>query len=91
MPEDANIPVPLTSLPDDMLASAVVAALQNGGVEAVATGGFTAGFRAEAPGDVQIMVKQQDQERAQALLDAFQADQVDWSKVDVGKPEDDDQ
>lgn len=91
MAEDINIPVPLTSVPDEMAAAAIVAARKSGGVEAVATGGYTAGFRAEAPGSVQIMVKRLDLECAQALLDKFQGDQVDWSQVDVGQPDEADQ
>ena len=54
------------------------------------TGGFTAGFRAEAPGDVQIIVRQADLEQARRALEKIQGEQpeIDWSKVDVGKPED---
>jgi nitrogen regulatory protein PII-like uncharacterized protein len=70
----------------------VVAALERAGVRAVATGGFTAEFRAEAPGQVKVMVAEDDLERARAILKDVQQEfeNIDWSQVDVGEPEDED-
>ena len=90
MTDDPHIPVALTSVPSDIVATMIVAALSNEGIEAVATGGFTAGFLAEAPGSVRVMVKREDLSRAQQVLDQFEKSQtpIDWSKVDVGQPDD---
>ena len=54
----------------------IVAALADLGIEAHATGDITAGFRAEAPGDVQIQVRAVDLPQArQALEELTQSDQ----------------
>ena len=42
--------------------------LREGGVQAQSEGGFTAGFRAAAPGLVRILVRQGDIERARRIL-----------------------
>lgn len=67
----------------------IVAALAEHEMLATMTGQFTAGFRAEAPGWVRILVAEQDLPRAQALLEEIKAEQgeIDWSQVDVGEPE----
>ena len=90
MADDPTTPVALTSAANDMEAAAIVAALCNEGIEANMTGEFTAGFRAEAPGNVQVMVKQCDLTRAQEFLCRFEekGSPIDWSQVDVGEPED---
>ena len=49
-------------------ASILVAVLEDEGIEAVATGGFTAGFRAEAPGMVRVQTLQRDARRAVQIL-----------------------
>ena len=89
MNEDPQNPVELTSVPNEIEAAAVVAALRSWGIEAVTTGSFTAGFRAEAPGVVHVLVKQEDFDRAQEAFAAIEAEEepVDWSSVDVGEPE----
>lgn len=53
------------------------------------TGGYTAGFRAEAPGYVNVLVRQQDLVAAQRVLAELQqhGGDVDWSQVDVGDPQ----
>ncbi len=55
------------------------------GIRAFAAGGYTAGFRAEAPGDVKILVKQADLDRARKALAENQDYQlaINWSNVDV--------
>ena len=45
-----------------------VAALEDAGISANAQGGLTAGFRAEAPGGVRVMVRRADVERAREVL-----------------------
>ncbi len=88
--ENSDNPVTLITAPNDMEAAAIVAALEAGGVKAQAVGGFTAGFKAEAPGVVEILVKQSEVEKAREILDNHPNDEepIDWSKVDVGEPED---
>lgn len=82
-------PMVLTSVPTEAEASAIVLALTDYGIEAQSAGGFTAGFRAESPGEVQVVVKTIDFARAETALEAIrQGDSdVDWSQVDVGDPE----
>ena len=79
----------LTRVPNEVDAFAIVGTLQDAGIEAVATGGFTAGFIAEAPGDVQVLVKSIDLPQARVVLKKYadSPDAIDWSQVDVGDPE----
>jgi len=44
----------------DVEASLIVQFLADRGIEARAVGGYTAGFRAEAPGNVSVLVKHSD-------------------------------
>ena len=90
MTDDPNTAAELTSAATVMESAAIVAALKAEGIETVTTGEFTAGFLAEAPGNVQIVVKSCDLARAQELLQRFKEDDspIDWSQIDVGEPED---
>lgn len=54
--------------PTEMSASVLVAVLADEGIRAVATGGFTSGFQAEAPGWVSVQTLESDVERARAIL-----------------------
>lgn len=74
MTDDPNQPVVLTTVPTDVQAALIVAALRERGIEAQSVGELTSGFRAEAPGDVKILVRQADLARAQAALRAVEAD-----------------
>ncbi len=73
MADDPNRPVILTTRRTETQAALIVAALKDRGVEAQATGGFTSSFRAEAPGDVRILVRQSDLEKARAALREIEA------------------
>ena len=65
-----NNPTTLTRVPTEQEAAMIVAALADLGIEAHATGDITAGFRAGAPGYVQIQVRAVDLPQArQALLE----------------------
>ena len=79
----------LASVPTETEATVIVAALDARGIEATATGGFTSGFKAEAPGMVKVLVKSDDLEPArQALAETMrEMKNIDWSKVDIGEPE----
>lgn len=60
--------VTVAERPDEMSASILVAILQDAGIKAIATGGFTAGFRAEAPGMVTVKTFERDAEAAAQVL-----------------------
>ena len=79
----------LTSAPTEMEAGIIVAALDENGIRATMAGQTVSGFRAEAPGWVQVLVAEEDVPRAQALLAEVRQDrdEIDWSQVDVGEPE----
>ena len=49
-------------------ATILVSILQDEGIRAVATGGFTAGFRAEAPGWVAVKTFERDAEQARRII-----------------------
>ena len=89
MSVDPNTPTVLISFPGEHEAAAVIAALAEQGIFATMNGSFTAGFRAEAPGLVNVVVKSSDQHAAQQVLEDFElGEEIDWSQVDVGEPED---
>ncbi len=93
MAGDLNNSRVLLSVPNEVEAAGIVTALAAYDIWATTTGGFTSGFRAEAPGYVQVIVKQADLDRAKRALAEIQGGEaeVDWSKVDVGKPAEPDQ
>ncbi len=89
MSADPNDLLVLASVANEIEAAAIVAAMEEIGVRAVASGGYTSGFKAEAPGEVKILVKHSDAKRAQQALQKIREreDEIDWSQVDVGEPE----
>jgi len=62
----------LVSVPSEIEAAAIVGLLSEVGIEAKATGGLTAGFKAEAPGEVTVLVAAADAERAKRVLWQFE-------------------
>jgi len=68
MPDDPSQPVRLTRVPSEIQAALLVAALQDRGINAHAEGALTSGFRAEAPGGVDILVRKVDLQKAEAAL-----------------------
>ncbi|MEX2092677.1 MAG: DUF2007 domain-containing protein [Pirellulales bacterium] len=88
-PEHPEHVVPVYSTPNELEAGVIVAALEEAGIKSTMSGVYTAGFRAEAPGQVQILVAQEDLARAQEVirLGEENKEDVDWSQVDVGQPE----
>jgi hypothetical protein len=64
-------------------------ALAEHGVRAVYNGDMVAGFRAEAPGMVRVLVRADEFDLAKRLLAAeeIESASVDWSQVDVGDAE----
>ena len=69
-------------------AAVVVNALTRAGVMSKMHGEFTAGFRAEAPGDVKILIHPSDETAAKAVLRDIETDEeIDWDNVDIGESE----
>jgi hypothetical protein len=58
----------LARVANEIEASLIVQCLGNHGITARAVGGFTSGFRAEAPGDVSVLVMSGDLARAKNVL-----------------------
>ena len=74
---------------DEMHGSVLVSLLAESGIKATCTGVYTAGFRAEAPGYVDVVISEKDFTRARKLIEGVELEEsVDWSTVDVGEPED---
>jgi Putative prokaryotic signal transducing protein len=80
----------LTSTPLELQAGIIVGALEENGIKATMAGQATAGFRAEAPGWVQVLVAEEDLEPAKAVLEQLRREsrEIDWSQIDVGEPDD---
>jgi type III secretory pathway lipoprotein EscJ len=79
----------LLSVTSELEASAIVAALAAHGIKARYDGAYTAGFLAEAPGEIQVLVLEEDFARATDVVkdsDDHPA-VIDWSTVDCGDPE----
>lgn len=89
MSEPAN-PVLLTEVPTEADAILLRDALAEHGVRTVYNGTMIAGFRAEAPAMVRLLVDESDLERAKGLIAEHGLDsgaEVDWSQVGVGDEE----
>ena len=71
MSDDQLRPHVVAKVPTDFEAGAIVSALEAAGIKAMAVGGHTAGFRAEAPGDVAVVVPANQAEEAEAVLAEF--------------------
>ncbi|MCC7476341.1 MAG: DUF2007 domain-containing protein [Pirellulales bacterium] len=80
----------LTSVRTELEAGIIVGGLEARGIQATMSGVYTANFRAEAPGWVEVLVAEADLPQAQSVLDEVRNERidVDWSQVDVGEPED---
>ncbi len=72
MSDDPDRVVVLTAAQTEAEGAMIVAALEAQGVQAQTTGALTSGFRAEAPGGVQVIVRYADLEQAQSVLRAIE-------------------
>ena len=81
--------VVLVYAPTEWEASFIAEALRERDINAQASGGLTAGFRAEAPGLVRVIVPRGQLERARQQLAEIRKDaaSIDWSQIDVGEAE----
>ena len=82
---DPNGPAVLVEVENEFQANIIVGELKSHEIIASTTGNFTAGFRAEAPGLIQIVVSNKDLAAATEALKKIRNSEVeiDWSKVDV--------
>ncbi len=89
MTPDPDRPETLLSVANEIEAATIVGYLDQCGIRAFAAGGYTSGFKAEAPGNVKILVKQADLDRARQALAEHKDYQlaIDWSKMDVTERE----
>ncbi len=62
--------VVLKSVANEIEAALIVNVLGDYGIAATATGGFISGFKAEAPGDMRVLVKQSELQAAREALEA---------------------
>ena len=65
---DPGNPVVVATAATEIEAGVIVSALEAEGITARTVGTFTSSFRAEAPGRVSIVVRQDELERAQQVL-----------------------
>ena len=88
-PEHPEHVVVAASAENELEAGVILAALEEAGIKATMSGAATADFRVAVPGEVQILVAQEDLARAQEVIQEGQDDEedVDWSQIDVGQPE----
>src|SRR4051812_26195355 len=86
--DDENL-ARVTSVRTELEAGVIVSGLEARGIKSTMSGVYTANFRAEAPGWVEILVAEGDLAQAEAVLDEvrLEHDDIDWSQVDVGEPE----
>ena len=85
--KDDNGPVTLLTVPNQAKAAIIALRLEAHGIEATTTGDFTAGFLAEAPGNVQVLVRSGDLHEAQrALVDMRKEQGREDRKLPADKP-----
>jgi hypothetical protein len=75
MTKDPDSPTVVYRAATSVEAASVVTALEAAGIEATVTGTFTSGFQAEAPGDVQVVVRYSQAEKAHDLIDKWKAEE----------------
>ena len=74
MADHSTQPVLLTTVLNEAEAAVLLAALDARGIEAEMVGGLTSGFKAEAPGNVSILVAQNRLEEARRALAEIEAE-----------------
>jgi hypothetical protein len=63
----------VATVPNEMEAGIIVAALERAGILSTMSGAETAGFRVGVPGEVQILVAEEDAESARQILEEAEA------------------
>lgn len=87
---DDNKLATLAFFAGEIEATLIANELKNLGIPAEASGTLTAGFRAEAPGSVKVLVRDQDLDEAKRILEDYTKSRqdIDWDQVDVGEMDD---
>lgn len=77
--------VTLAFLNTEVEATLLADALNQEGIHSEVAGLLTASFRAEAPGRVKVLVREQDLAQAKELMDDYMQskEQIDWDQVDI--------
>jgi len=75
--------VEVAKRPTESEALILVAVLADEQIKAVATGGFTAGFVAEAPGWVSVKTLERDAVRAREIIGELKQHPVQWPEEDL--------
>lgn len=74
---DATL-VTVAERPTEPAATVLVNVLADAGIRAVAVGGFTAGFAAEAPGWVQVKTFERDADKAREIIAQVKTEPLDF-------------
>ncbi|MBC8356706.1 MAG: DUF2007 domain-containing protein [Planctomycetes bacterium] len=82
MTSDPDSPTIVYSAANAIEAAAIVTALEAEGIEATTTGSFTSGFQAEAPGEVKVVVRQSQADKARRTLDQLEDEADSNESVD---------
>ena len=69
MTTDPDNPERLVSVETETEASLIAGKLEEHGIEATVTGGYTSGFKTAVPGEVRVLVRNSDLARARDLLE----------------------
>ena len=69
MTTDPDNPETLTAVNTEAEALLIAGMLEEHGIEATVTGGYTSGFKAAVPGEVRVLVRNSDLERARGALE----------------------
>ncbi len=86
---DNSETIVLAVVPTELEAELILEALEERSIRAEAAGQLTAGYKAEAPGGVRILVRREDAARGLQAMQVFQTERshLDWSQVDIGERE----
>lgn len=80
---DADDVEVLLSVPTEAEAALIVATLSKEGIVAAVEGALTSALRAEVPGEVRILVRRVDLDRAAAVLMQIEQDRGDVDRPDA--------
>lgn len=82
--------VTLTKVPNESEAKSLIGLFEEEGISVFINGGDDLSLFGDDVGDIQLIVKKVDYDRAAKLLEEIEAEnsEIDWSQVDVGEPED---
>ena len=90
MPDQQPELVTLTNVANESEAKSLIGLFEDEGISVFINGGDDLSLFGEEMGDVQLIVKKADYEKASKLLQEIEEEnsEIDWSQVDVGEPED---